>query len=297
MGRTPAYANLSDEELAALNARRSPSEQVGKTALCGAKLSKKAVAKRMQKNPENTHTTCQLGAGYGTSHVGIGYCKWHGGNTEAGHKFAARTYGASLIEKERMNIERFGGDRNLVNITPEEALLEEVRRAVAMVRWLEERIGAWNFEHLNSVDPDDPRLDPESDEFDPAYRPAQPSLGGLPRLTDETFKGNATFTDEKEWLDLYRKEREHAIRVSKMAIDAGIAKRMVTLAEDQGRMLALAIRHVLDSLSLTQDQLAIVPQVVPGILRAVTVGQPLPSPVHPTSTSTPTSSSSSPVSA
>lgn len=280
IGNATPYANLTPEEVAELNARRTPSEQIGVTALCGAKLSAATINRRKGKNKGHLPVTCQKNAGYGTSHPGIGYCKHHGGNTPSGAKSAARTFGRSIIEKQRIDILKFGGDRTQISITPEDALLEEVRRSVAMVRWLEERIGAWNFADLATPDLDNPRLDPDSDRFDPSYRPDQPALGGLPKLTDETFKGNSTFTDEKEWLDLYRREREHAMRVAKLAIDAGIAQRMVSIAEDQGRMLALAIRHVLDALSLSSSQLALVPQVVPRILREVTAGSPLPSAVR-----------------
>lgn len=268
-------STLSQAQIDELNAHRSPSERVGKASKCGAKLSDKTLNARKGKNKDLLPVTCQKDAGYGTAHPGIGYCKHHGGNTPAGAKSAARVYGASIIEKQRVEIERFGGNRDLINITPEEALLEEVRRSVAMVRWLEERIGAWSFGHLNPVDPTDPRVDPDSEYFDPRYRVSQPALGGLPRLTEETRMGGATFTDEKEWLDLYRREREHAMRVAKLAIDAGIAKRMVNIAEDQGRMLALAIRHVLDAMQLTDEQVQLVPQVVPRILREITAGRPL----------------------
>src|SRR5690606_18581928 len=146
----------------------------------------------------------------------------------------------------------FGGNKDLTNVTPEQALLEEVRRSVAMVRFLEEAIAKWQFD--SDAGPQD-------------------GLGGLPTLVDETSRGNATFTDEREWLLLYRQEREHAVEVARMAIDAGIAQRLVTIAEDQGRTLALAIRQVLDALSLTPEQVAMVPRIVPPILRQVASGQ------------------------
>lgn len=224
--------DLTPAELAKANQIRNPSEQLKVTERCPAALSRS----------DPNKGTCRNAAGWGTTHPGIGYCKMHGGNTTSGKKAAARTFGRGLIDMEK---QKFGGDPSLVNITPEQAIIEEVRRSTAMVRWLEERIGQWSM---------------QEDQVD---------LAGLPRLMDETYKGTATFTDQREWLLLYREERAHMVKVSKMAIDAGLAKRMVELAEDQGRMLATAIRAVLDALNLTPDQAHRVPEIVPNILRQI----------------------------
>lgn len=203
-----------------------------------------------------------------------------------------REMGRDLALKYKVS-RRFGGDRtdpSLVSLTPEQALLEEVRRSAAFVRFLEERIGAWNLtpaseavieefasrsykekerdpslsvkieEVLESLD----REDPDS----PAYLPALTSVDKATGLT--------SFTDAREWLYLYREERAHLARVSKMCIDAGVASRLVSLAEDQGRILATAIRAVLQALNLTPQQAELVPQVVPPILRAVANDSPIP---------------------
>lgn len=253
-GRSGA-AQLTPDQILALNATRRPSERVGENAICGARLSSAAIERRRAKGKDVSNPVCEMPAGYRTSHLGIGYCTYHGGNTESGKKNAARVAGQAFMEQHKADLLRFGGDKELVKINPEEALLEEIRRSVAMVRFLEDAIAKWQFNSGST---------PEE------------GLGGLPSLVDETSKGNASFTDEREWLLLYRQEREHAVKVAKMAIDAGIANRLVTIAEDQGRTLALAIRAVLDALHLTPEQIELVPKVVPGILRAITTGQPLP---------------------
>lgn len=237
---------------------RPPSERLMDPSLkCGAKLKQ---ADRPNRKSEDK--TCQNKAGEGTSHPGYGNCKFHGGSTQAGVKAAARVYGRDLIQRQKIYIDKFGGDHSLLDVTPEEALLEEVRRSVAMVRWLEERIGGWQFD-ASTPHPDDPN---SSNGL---------NLNGLPQLIDETSRGAATFTDEREWLLLYREERKHAAQVSKMAIDAGLAERMVRIAENQGQILASVIRRVLDALELSADQQALVPQVVPHIIRQITVGQPV----------------------
>lgn len=264
-GKRSDFADMSDEEIEAINAKRPPSERV--------RTSKERCGARLKDDPtgQRTHTTCLNNAGEGTSHPGIGHCKFHGGSTAAGNKSAAREFGRQLIQGQK---EKFGGDRkspHIADITPEIALIEEVRRSVAMVRWLEERIGTWHYE----VNPDDPELPLEGT-----------PLGGLPALIDETARGASTFTDEREWLLLYREERRHAAQVAKMAIDAGLAERMVRLAEDQGRMLAAAIRAVLDAMGLSPEQRALVPTIVPAILRQVSAGLPVTPPALPALPST-----------
>lgn len=244
---------LSKEEIEEINSVRSPSERLANWVdRCGSKTKKDP--ERPDKSP-----TCLQPAGQGTSHPGIGHCKFHGGNTPAGNKHAARLYAQTISASQK---QKFGGDRDLVEVNPEQALIEEVRRSVAMVRWLEERIGEWQYEAAP--------IDEKADW--PLTR-----LGGLPQLIDETSRGASSFTDEREWLLLYREERTHSARVSKMAIDAGLAERMVRLAEDQGRLLASAIHAILDALQLTPDQLILVPQVVPSILRQASQGSISPS--------------------
>lgn len=251
------YALLPPEKLAEINVSRRPSERVGNAAVCGAKMSANAIQKQIDKGKsiDEIDVVCTKPAGYRTVHEGVGYCTYHGGNTPAGKKSAARTSGQAFIERYKADVTLFGGDKSKIDITPEQAILEEVRRSVAMVRFLEEAIAKWQY---NSG------AEPEA------------GLGGLPQLVDETMKGNASFTDEREWLLLYRAEREHMVKVARMAIDAGIAERLVTIAEDQGRTLAIAIRMVLDALDLTPDQVDRVPIVVPPILRQVQQGLPAP---------------------
>lgn len=238
---------LTEDERKAVNALRPPSERiVDPNTKCGARLRESATRK-------GDHTTCQNKAGEGTSHPGYGNCKFHGGSTEAGNKRAAREYGRDLIQDQK---KRFGGDGSLLTITAEEALLEEVRRSVAMVRFLEEQIGTWQYDLTDHAD--DPR-----------------PLGGLPQLMDETERGASTFTDEREWLMLYREERKHMAQVSALAIGAGLAERMVRIAEAQGQVLATVVRVILDALGLSPEQRALVPHLVPTVIRQVTSGQPV----------------------
>lgn len=151
--------------------------------------------------------------------------------------------------------------------------MEEIRRSVAMVRFIEGRIGQWEAPDPEIVDhPDYPSL-PSSPNLHSAAS-SDPDLGGLPRLQDETLKGTPTITEQHAWLVVYREERQHMVKTAKMTIDAGLSTRMVRIAEQQGEMLSTAIRHILDALSLTQQQQSLVPEIVPQVLRAVAQNQP-----------------------
>jgi hypothetical protein len=66
---------------------------------------------------------CRLRAGWGTDHVGFGYCRFHSGATPTGRKYAARLIGrneaATLVDE--------------LDIDPDEALAMLQRKAAAMV--------------------------------------------------------------------------------------------------------------------------------------------------------------------
>jgi hypothetical protein len=234
---------------------------------------------------------CQQRKGSRTDHPGYGNCAKHGGNTEAGVKSAMKEMGRDLIQEYKAQHLRFGGSRHdpsIASLTPEQALLEEVRRSAAMVRFLEERIAMWNLtpaqeatiEEFSRSDPkrSDPSLRLRIKEVLDSLPNEDPdSPNHLPALTQVHHNtGISSFTEAQAWLTLYREERGHLTRTAKMCIDAGVATRLVSIAEDQGRILASAIRAVLSALRLTPDQTAMIPQVVPPILRAVATDQPIP---------------------
>lgn len=234
--------------------------------------------------------SCKQRKGSSTEHPGYGNCARHGGNTEAGIKSAMREMGRDLAARYKAEHSRFGGNRHdpsIATLTPEQALLEEVRRSAAFVRFLEERIGSWNLAPVNeelieryvtTAKRGAPSMRLQIDKmFDELDKDDPDSPNYLPPLTERHERtGITSFTDAREWLYLYREERGHLARVSKMCIDAGVAQRLVSIAEDQGRILASAIRAVLQALNLTADQAALVPHIVPPVLRAVATDSPIP---------------------
>lgn len=252
--------------------------------------------------PDTVDEFCLNPKGQATDHPGYGACSKHGGRTQAGVKAAMREMGREVLMAYKTQNLRFGGDRrdpSIASLTPEQALIEEVRRSAAMVRFLEERIAQWNLDPVQEATVEafvthnraneyrrnkfqDVRtitMTQLAEEFLDSLSPDDPdsSQKRLPALTIRDEKtGLSNFTDAREWLYLYREERMHLAKVSKMTIDAGVAQRLVTIAEDQGRILASAIKAVLRALNLSPEQASQVPIIVPQILRAVATDQPIP---------------------
>lgn len=236
-------------------------------------------------------TYCKRKKGWQTDHPGFGNCKSHGGSTTAGKKAAMKEMGHSFVAEYKAQF-RFGGNRQgeeFANLTPEEALLEEVRRSASMVRFLEERIALWNLtgEAMEKIEGFASAKGNSGDKLRTFREEALSELERATQISEEiplpeltqvhAQTGVSSFTDAREWLYLYREERGHLARVSKMAIDAGVANRLVTLAEDQGRILSEALRAVLQALDLNPSQQSLIPQIVPPILRAVANNRKIPS--------------------
>ena len=75
---------------------------------------------------------------------------------------------------------------------------------------------------------------------------------------------------------LWNEERDRVARISKAALDAGVAERQIRLAEKYGEAIAALIQGILGDLSLTRRQQAEVPQVVRRHLVALDAGTPAP---------------------
>lgn len=217
-----------------------PEWDLRRPPICGGKITPVGDAEEGWSRDRPQHLQCNKPAGTGTDHEGFGACSRHGGGTRSGRKSGAMDAGRYFILQRKAEMVMFGGDPDTINLTPEEAILEEVRRSVAMVRYIQAQIAGWD--------------------------PGVGDLGALPSLADETTRGLATETDASGWIKIYREERAHMIRVSKMAIDVGISLLLVKLAQEQGLRLASAVERILEELHLTPAQAQLVPVIVPKVL-------------------------------
>lgn len=132
-----------------------------------------------------------------------------------------------------------------IEITPEQAILDEVHRTAGHVAWLAQQVRALDRDAL-------------------IWGVTKVKEGGDDRGTTQEAVPHA-------YLKLYQAERAHLAKVSADAIRVGIEARQVKLAESQGAAVAQAIRAILAELQLTAAQKALVSKVVPEQLRALQV--------------------------
>lgn len=190
---------------------------------------------------QRSECTCPRKRGKGPCHgpavTGADKCRMH-----LGEKAAPVIAEAKAEALARKAVETYGLPRD---ISPTDALLEEVRYSAGHVAWLRAKVAEIEADDL---------------------------VWGK---TEETEKNASEFagTDTTHaaavnvWLDLYFRERKHLLDLTKTAISVGIEERRVRLAEAQGSLMNDVIRRILARLSLTSDQSALLPVVVPEELR------------------------------
>lgn len=178
---------------------------------------------------KSTGKICELTAGMYTDHLGWGKCSFHGGNTPTLRTSAARYMGGEVIER-MSNAYGLGGP---VEISPQEALLQEVRRSAGHVGFLQDRINMFELNLGTEV---------------------------LPEA-------------KRELIELYQKERLMLAKIAKAAVDAGIAQERVQLEREKGVKLVEVLREVFDGLGLSLEQQRLLPILVPAALRKLTEPQ------------------------
>lgn len=175
-----------------------------------------------------TGKPCGHRAGYGTDHVGYGYCKHHTGSTPSGRKHAQR-------EVAREAVRVLGLPRD---VDPQEALAEELARTAGQIDWLYQ-------EQLSTLDgltqPQYVRTDKDGGTTE---GPLVPSV----------------------FLELYEQNRRHYAQVARFAAAAGVEHRRVELEEAQVMLFAHAMRALADRLQLTPEQRAAFPTIAREVL-------------------------------
>lgn len=172
--------------------------------------------------------------------IGLDKCAIHCGLSKAQRDEIAARFLAE--QKARKAVETYGLPRD---ISPTDALLEEVRYSAGHVAWLRAKVA--ELEAADLVWGMTEQVDKGATEF-----------AGV----DTTHAATVNV-----WLDLYFRERKHLLDLTKTAISVGIEERRVRLAEAQGALMNDVIRRILARLSLSADQSALLPVVVPEELR------------------------------
>jgi hypothetical protein len=209
-------------------------------------------------------------------------CPLHGGSSPNAIRKAARVLAEQEAEQAAHRAIRTLGMRiDGLNISPTEALLEEVTWTYVHVQWLRVKVQELEEHPAVAGAPGPVTFDDDGNmtEHDDAHE----TLAGHALVWGQTEHKAKTGGDDwgtttvhkagpNVWYELYSRERDRLIKVCSEAIRAGIDERRVQLAEQQGALVAEAIRRILDDLGLTAEQTARVGEIVPRHLRAIAGG-------------------------
>jgi hypothetical protein len=184
---------------------------------CGAKLRKGIGA-------------CRFSAGWGTSHVGFGRCKHHGGNTRSQVLHSAK------LEAEALSLRVMGTP---THIEPEDALRFCIDITRGEIDYCDLRIG--KLEEADAAAPiSSDRLHEELDRH-----------GEKHELSDRTSESTAQL---HVWIVTRQGAVDRLARYSKMALDAGVEERAVRLNERQTELIAGAMLAVVSQLGSLSDE-------------------------------------------
>lgn len=221
-------ADLPDVDPELLNWPEGPGPD---TSLCFGRLTPAQLRAYQAKGSEAT--VCVRVAGWGTDHPGVGYCRQHGGNTPDGRREAALAVG-----------HKFG---QALDVTPWEGLLLAVKIAAGKVAFIEHKLSqARSDQQFKPPDLYDASVEDYDD------RPTSvDSAGQKFGLDDPNVPG------ARENLNWWTKESKYwhgkLAATSKMAIDAGVAERLVRQVELEAALMLRATNRLLDDLGLQGD--------------------------------------------
>lgn len=198
---------------------------------------KRSARQEDARTPEGRMKACHRPAGWGTNHLGTGGCKFHAGN-------APSSVAAAQAEVARKAVQTLGVP---VDVGPADALLQEVQRTAGHVAWLAHVIAGL-----------------ERDELvwglaEEVIEPDITSKDGDTIIAQVTGKMKADFS---VWYKMYAQERRHLANVCKLALDAGVNERIVSMYEQVGDTFVTMIENVLNAIGLTDEQRRAVPAAV-----------------------------------
>ena len=157
---------------------------------------------------------------------GASTCRVHGsGSRKAKAAAARRVEEAKAAREAEKAVTTLGLSKD---VSPSEALLEEVRWTAGHVDWLRDRVR--DLEHDELVWG---KTKEKSGSLDPDRLPAA-------EVTESAAPS--------VWYDLYERERKHLVAVCTAALRAGVEERRVALAESQGALVGQAFGRILDGM-------------------------------------------------
>lgn len=182
---------------------------------------------------------CQMDPGQGTDHPGAGRCLHHGGLLPGGKMAAGVTIHDHLARGDVGVLTTAPVYGTPEKIAPADALLWCVAITAGEVRYLSQKVA-------------------ELTEDEVLGRPV--TMVHESGEGEKGYKNMRTKTQGPVEPHLWVRERQRAVdrlaKFSKMAIEAGVAERLVALAEFQATALADLFGRVFEQLSLTKAQKA-----------------------------------------
>jgi hypothetical protein len=207
-----------------------------------------------QRTNQSKGLTCHLVAGYGTDHVGVGRCKWHGGCTPTHNEHAQ-------VEQIKQAADRLGVPRE---VDPSTGILELVWEAAGNVEY---------YRQLVQALPTHPTPDTPPSVESPFWTRGEPGIYGL------TYHQSGIPTGEAKrhiLVQMYDDERKELRETIKTALAAKVDERRVALAEAQGRDLLASVGRAMTAAALSPEQAEAFRRVLIADLRsaqpAVTAG-------------------------
>lgn len=167
--------------------------------------------------------SCKRPAGWGTNHAGYARCKMHAGSTPSGQI-------AGLTELARRRAAVMGRP---IDIDPHEAILECIRIAAGEVKYASDQIA--ELEEAEAVGPVQ------------TQRPLKEEKGAENPEHYVTEYGPPAL---HIWIKVRHEAMDRLAKYAKAAIEAGIAERLVQLAEKQAELMAEAVRGILEDLGV-----------------------------------------------
>lgn len=216
-------------------------------ALCGA--------------PKRTGTgTCTQTAGAGTDHRGVGRCRVHGGTSPSHRVHGARLLADMNLRRElaKMAVPLEG------NVDPQQMLLAMVREAAGNVAYLGARVA--ELADVTEEEAEGLRAGAGKWTRLTAYQKGAYLFG--PKIdVDKEGDEHVTGEEVRGIVKLYGEWVDRLAKFAKMAIDAGIAKAQVEIAQQQGQTIVVVINRVLAQIGVPEEQMVLARELIAGEFR------------------------------
>lgn len=201
---------------------------------------------------------CRQRAGWGTDHVGFGPCKLHGGSAPP----SVHKQGLAVMQAAAMTAMLGSAPQ----VDPEETLLQLVSQSAGLVTFYGQEV-----QRLALLEP--------TQEVRGTFRNAVAGyetgahLFGPVIDVDKDGGEHIVGEELRGMVKLWNDERDRLAKYAKTALGAGIERRRIEMAEQQGERIVVVINSVLVQLGFGPDVLQQARTLIATELRAVAVGE------------------------